>query len=402
MNYKILILNLLLEKYEKSKSYIEETNRRILIKAQHIKEYDIENFEEKSLFNSSVIELAQKNVLNYSWRKYEENNIIDEIWLNKSSISEAYKLAKRNDTKAESNVEKEYLQKTYFKNEWLNKFKSDVIIEIEEKQKESKLLPHKYYKEIIEALKLIDNNDVYLERTFSIKCYNDSKFFEKYIKKYIVKIVKKYFAFQQDSDYTDEEVLLEIGISKYPEIVEFNGNIRIQFNNVILDYSNITCGSYINSDAIKKIKSIDISQISKVLFIENKANYIDYIKNNQLEDELVIYHGGMYSPNKKVFFEKIYENSCKETNWYHWSDIDLGGFIIFERLKQNIISNLKPYKMSVTDFYEKQEFWQSLTKEYAEKLNMKLQEEKYKDFHSVIIAMLKENARLEQEAFLIQ
>lgn len=401
MNYKILILNLLLEKYENSKSYNKETSRRVMIKTQNIKEYDIENFEEKSLFNSSVIELSKNNIIDYSWRKYEENNIIDEIWLNKSSIIEAYNIAKRDDIKEQSNDEREYLERICFKNGWLNNFKNEVISDINKKQKENKLLPYKYYKEIMKALELIDKNNTYLERTFSIKCYNDSKFFEKHIKKYVVKIIRKYYGFQQDEEYTDEEILLEVGISKYPEIIEFNGNIQIIFDDEKMKYSNITCGSYINSDAIKKIKSIDNSKIKKVLFIENKANYIDYINNNQSEEELVIYHGGMYSPNKKIFFQKIYEKSREEIIWHHWSDIDLGGFIIFERLKQNIISKLEPYKMSVDDFYDNKKFWQSISNEYVEKLKLKLQKEKYKEFYSIINAMIKENARLEQEAFLL-
>lgn len=401
MNYKVLILNLLLERYENSKSYKEETSRRILIKAQQIKEYDIENFEEKNLFNSSVIELEKNNLIDFSWRKYEENNIIDEIWLNKEFISEAYRIGKRNDIKAQSNDEKKYLEKVSFKNGWLINFKNSILTDIEEKQKENKLLPYKYYKGIIEALKLIDMDNTYLERTFSIKCYNDSKYFEKYIKKYIVKIIKKYLIVQQDGEFTDEEILLEVGVSKYPEIIEFNGNIQILFGDNWLKYSNVTCGSYINSEAIKKIKNIDVSNINKVLFIENKANYIDYINNNQVNEELVVYHGGMYSPNKKIFFEKIYENSHNRMNWYHWSDIDLGGFMIFERLQQNIVPELLPYKMGVEEFYEKQQYWQSITTEYAEKLNLKLQEEKYRNFYPVIAAMLKENARLEQEAFLI-
>ena len=37
MNYKELILNKLLDKFEKSKSYLENTNRRIILKLDNLK-----------------------------------------------------------------------------------------------------------------------------------------------------------------------------------------------------------------------------------------------------------------------------------------------------------------------------------------------------------------------------
>lgn len=324
MNYKKIILNKLLARYEKSKSYKEQTSRRILIKTIDIDEYDIENYEKKQLFHADVKYLKEKNLIDFSWQKYEIENIIESIWLNKENINLAYKEAERDNIKIQAISIKNELENVKFKNEWLENFKKDLLENIISTEKESNVLPYIYHKEIIRALQYIDLNQSWLERTFSINCFGDSKFFEKNIKKYIIKIVKKYLLTEMDVDYTDEEILLEIGISKYPEIIEFNGNISMQLDDVNLDFNIISNGSYINSDAIKKISKIDISQINKVLFIENKANYIEYISKFQKKNELVIFHGGMYSPNKKNFFEKVYKYANKNTSWYHWSDIDLG------------------------------------------------------------------------------
>ena len=38
-----------------------------------------------------------------------------------------------------------------------------------------------------------------------------------------------------------------------------------------------------------------LNSVNRVLFIENKANYLDYISRNKKLDELVLYHGGFYS-----------------------------------------------------------------------------------------------------------
>ena len=47
MKYKQIILSALLDKYEKSKSYLNDVNRRIIIKADNIKQYNVENYDDK-------------------------------------------------------------------------------------------------------------------------------------------------------------------------------------------------------------------------------------------------------------------------------------------------------------------------------------------------------------------
>lgn len=107
----------------------------------------------------------------------------------------------------------------------------------------------------------------------------------------------------------------------------------------------------------------------------------------------------MYSPNKGEFFKKIYENS-KNMEFYHWSDIDIGGFNIFNRL-QSLIPTLKPYLMDKQAFMNKKEYWIEMNKEYREKLLKMQEKEKYVIFKEVIDEMIKNNSKLEQEAFII-
>lgn len=71
MYYKNIILNKLLDKYEKSKSSYTESNRRIILKMKEIKEYDIENYETKKIFHDIVFELKTQ-LIDYSWKPYEK------------------------------------------------------------------------------------------------------------------------------------------------------------------------------------------------------------------------------------------------------------------------------------------------------------------------------------------
>ena len=169
-------------------------------------------------------------------------------------------------------------------------------------------------------------------------------------------------------------------------------------NNEIIEYKRETLGSYINSYNIRNMQNLKIENATKIMFIENKANYIDYIYNKKAIDEFVVYHGGMYSPIKGEFFKKLYK-AAGNIELYHWSDMDIGGFKIFTRLKE-IIPSVQPYKMDKVAFYDKQGCWKKMEKEYMEKLIKMRSDSKYQIFHELIDEMLKNCSKLEQEAFL--
>ena len=109
-----------------------------------------------------------------------------------------------------------------------------------------------------------------------------------------------------------------------------------------------------------------------------------------------------FSPAKSIFFMKLYEAASPHgIEFYHWGDMDLGGFLIFKRLKTNIIPTLKPYLMDREAFESKMEYGVKFDSKYAEKLRMLLEDEQLHEFTDVIMLMLEKNIKLEQETFLI-
>lgn len=326
-------------------------------------------------------------------------NIIYEIWLNKDSVDKAYSLTNRMDIKKINEELLNYLEEYEFKNNWIEKYRKDMIYHLKEKHKISNLFPFEFAQDILKVLKEIEKGGEVLKRVFSIKCFGDSKYFEKNIENIIVKIIKIYLLDNENKEeYSKEDILLEVGISKYPEIIEFCGDLTCFINNEKIEYKKETVGSYINSYNVKEMQDLEIKNSNKIIFIENKANYIDYIQNKRKNDEFIVYHGGMYSPIKGEFFKKIYKVS-KGKEFYHWSDIDIGGFKIFVRLLQ-IIPEVKQYKMDKESLYSKENYWKQISIDYRNKLLKMREIEEYKIFYDVIDEMLKNNCKLEQEAFI--
>ena len=93
MEYKKLVLDRLLDRYEKSKSFKDENSRRrILLKMTtgDMPEYDIEKPWVRETFNSIIEDLAAKDLIHFEWAKYEEGNIIEKVWLNVSKVEDCY------------------------------------------------------------------------------------------------------------------------------------------------------------------------------------------------------------------------------------------------------------------------------------------------------------------------
>lgn len=404
MNFKNLILNKLLDKYENSKSYSGTTNRRIIVKMSEVKEYDIEDFAQRELCNTILIDLKKSNLIDIKWEDFEEGNILEYVWLIKDNIRNVYKEVGRINPKESYKIIINQIKQKEFSQNWIQTFIEDIKKYMQEKQKESTYLPLDVSNNILVALSEIDKiqensaNPTILKRVFSIRCYNDSKYFERNIEKYIIKILRKYLYLE---DLNNDEVLAEVGIVRYPEIIEFCGDIQLVVNGTRVNYYSITEGSYLNGNTILNIQNINIeSNIRQIIFIENKANYIDYIKNKK-DSELVIYHGGFYSPIKGEFFRKIYNVTYnKNVEFFHWSDIDIGGFSIFTRLRDNIIPDLKPFMMDIQTLSKYINSTNSFDESYRQKLAKLRQDVKYEIFWDVIDFMLEKNVRLEQESIV--
>ena len=131
------------------------------------------------------------------------------------------------------------LRQYSFRQDWIEKFKNDMIYYIEEKHKTNNLLPYQYANDILKVLKEIDYKKEILKRVLSINCFGDSKYFEKNIEHIIVRIIKTYLT-ENVEEYTKEDVLLEVGISKYPEVLEFCGDLEYYIKDQKIEYKKET------------------------------------------------------------------------------------------------------------------------------------------------------------------
>ena len=412
-HYERQLLERLLNKYEKSKAYTTgRSPRRIALTAsgEGWLQSGMEDPEEKRLFLAVLAELKKQGLIDYSWVKYETGNLVDKIWLvqEENGIWECYRRIGRTPPKDQADelllLLKKYTDRINAQTP-LGNFLEMCGREIRAKRKcpsyftEDEALNE----DILKCLVYMEQNEnEQLERLMSQGLYGDSKRFERAVKPKVLSILRAIKREAGEDVPEDEELLREKGIARWPEVLEFTGRLRVCLaDGSQIDYTREVYGAYINSVTVVHIARVEAEGIGRVLFIENKANYVWYVSRGAAADELVIYHGGCYSPVKGKWFRKIVEGLNQQPQrpeYYHWSDIDLGGFRIFQRLRETIIPELLPYRMDLASLMQYRDKAAKITSaSYLKALKALWENPDYECFHEVIGKMLEEKIRLEQE-----
>lgn len=426
-DYKKRILSILINWYENSPSHVrgEKPSRRRYMRLYDdgqtdLPEYNIENHLTKKDINLAVLELAERKYIDYQWMRGQKNHIISKLWLKADAIESVYDfiglrpkgdevdelISKLTDIKEKINTQLSKKSTVQWALNWLD----DTITVISHKRSIGNVMPElsSDRDDLLKAIFFLAANTEIetLERVFSMRCYGNSKHFECTIRKRLIRILKKYLV---QNDCTDEEALRYIGIVNYPEQFSFSGNLSItlpretslEVKNGTVDFSLLPHGGTLTIDDINQGNIIIGKNIKRILSIENRANYIDYVYKFQKNDELVIYHGGHFSPAKHIFFQSVVSSMPQECVFLHWGDIDYGGFLMLARLRRKIYTKVKPWKMDKDDLIKFNDFTSSFPETYKEKLISLLEIPELNDCFPCIRYMLKSCVRLEQEAMLI-
>ena len=196
-------------------------------------------------------------------------------------------------------------------------------------------------------------------------------------------------------------MLEQIGILTHPEILEFCGNIGLVFPNALISTDAFRNGFCIQSENLNLLDRVETVGIKTLLFIENRTNYRHHILKGFDADTLVIHHGGFYSPAKRKLFCLLSESLSPGADALFWGDIDLGGFLMFSRLKRELFPNLAPWRMDFKDFESYKDHGIVRPPPYLDSLRKKMDEAQFDPcFVPVAHAILDAGVTVEQEIML--
>ncbi len=406
------VLTSLLDKYERSRFFQEGTTptRRIMLKLYDggqcdFPQYDIEDSDKRITINRAIFALAERRLVDFQWMKGEENHILAKVWLQYENLSTAYATVGRKPKSSMIDAVcleiLELLKEIH--TEWAKAYLQSLYETISYKRHIGNRLPETVAErvDLFRAIQYIDSmhDEEMLERLFSLQCYGDTKKFERTVKSRLLRILRTYL--DVDEDVKDQELLRQVGIVKYPEQFEFCGSIQLLFESASIDFSCLQAGGSVCLPDLLRATLLIPSDVERILSIENRANYIDYIRTKKNKNEIVLYHGGQYSPSKKKFFQAIAHVMPEDCTWSHWGDIDYGGFSMLARLRREINPNIRVYCMDERELQQHCRFAVAITPSYVERLRCLLQMPELLDCQTCILYMMEHQQKLEQEAMLV-
>ena len=318
-NYKEIILNLLLDKYERSKSFTgdNKVEQRFSVKIAALfpkygdeAEYDLFN-----ALNEAVIALSEMDFVSFQCKK---NGVIENVSLKFTRLYDAYAYLTRTP-KAETNRNLIGLLEQY-------DGKSDLLTRFCTVQKERIVKNKKAeyfdgdiaeYEKLLKAVSMIfDVAEETFIRDFSIRVFGDSKSFEA-IKGKVKRLLFQY------GDFPDEETVLEdLNIVKNPGHIYMKGSAQIQISGQTIDLSKLNGDIAISSALLPDIERIIVTG-KRVLTIENLTSFHAFSE----KDTFAVYLGGYHNTHRRRFIQQLFKDNPTAI-YYHFGDIDAGGFYI--------------------------------------------------------------------------
>ncbi|MDE7222194.1 MAG: DUF2220 domain-containing protein [Acetatifactor sp.] len=396
--YDRKVLNNLLDTYENSLLSTGENKRTIQIEFRFTKTSIPSYFDESSDEYESIHVLMKllecKKLIRIIWKDNKQDYLIQKVRLMTDRIEEAYQYVGR---KPKRGLEEENI--TLFQ-KYLDEeapvtvsFVRYLLKRVQNHQSVKEYIALENLKEtekFLRACVLVEKNrkPCYI-REFSIMHFQDSKYFEQ-IESRIAKVLRQFSGEYVETDTL--ELLAEYGIYRTPNYVYFKGNARISIGEEAVDLSLLKQGIGISGEDLSGIRFSDLSRIKKVITIENLTSFFRYWE----EDSLFIYLGGYHNRIRRALLKMVYE-TIPYAKYYHFGDIDAGGFSILLDLRKKTGIPFMSYHMDLDTLKLYRQYAKGLTESDRKRLEKIGKEE---EFYEIISFMLEENIKLEQECIV--
>ncbi len=391
-NFEIDLLNKLLDKYEKSKlskcGTVVKRTITLTTRDDVLNSYNGFDSYKYSDENDAIIKKLEK--LGFITAVFD-NDSFKSLSLNLAQIEDLYSYIGRDKPTDELDKINNILEKYHFDN-----FMDSFIEYVKDYIKEKYEYPKSYFSDanqldlllsIFSSLFLLTEETK--KRDFSVRYFNDSKIFES-VQGKIIKIIKDFDGNEYSSD---DAVLAEYNIIKNSSYALIKNNLIVKINDSIINLNDLKFELSLSDDMIKRLVILD-SNVTKIITVENLTTF--YSLNDK--DAVLIYLAGFHNHTKQSLLLKIYKQ-YPNAKYYHFSDIDCGGFLIFNNLVEKTKIPFIPYRMNKTELIKHKENTKKLTDNDKKRLLKMLENAKFEIFKDTITYMLENNVKLEQEIF---
>lgn len=394
--YEKKLLTALAEKYRKSKkdSGTNVITRRTritpdkLYKAYKQNDGDLEEIE---AVNQAVYRCRERGFLTFEQEGF--SNEIRIIYLNDEKIEE---------------IER-YLEETYqYESRYAMKRRLEELIAAYENASpaaghecgklkqmlEKNQIPQNLLQleDMLKALVFIEKNERELFlREASMLLYGDSKYLgEDALLHSVCRALREYLERPCWEDELEDEILEKYHIVRERQKLCLKGNMTIRIAGRELELGAFADGVEFFADELEQLEWIHI-HTPHFMTVENRTSWLRL----KIPDTALFYLGGYCVRSQRDFLKKVYSDNPELAFW-HFGDIDAGGFYIHEHLCRMTGISFRLYRMSRKELEEPR--FKSCLHPLTQQDRIRLKSlERQETYRELVAYMLEQNVKLEQE-----
>ena len=392
MSLEIEILNALIQKYENSK--VSKGQNKVRVKIELPITHSVFNGHRNNDNGELDLAIQRMERDGFAFPVYTRDGQLQSLLLNldEKSIDKLYVRLKRRNPKYLIEEYKKLFKSQSGGCQIVNSFCQGMLLLLEDKklsQVEQYVSSEGDLLDICKAINEMSKLDADVqERIFCAKVFSDSKRFND-LRSRIAKIIRE---FSEEPFEEEDDVIAIMGVIRNTAYAFVKGNLVLKVNNQIIDLNEYKEPLALSDSAIENLEIIETKAI-KLFTIENLTSFDVFNENNSV----IVYLAGYHNKTKRALIEKISKHLAK-ADYYHYGDIDAGGFYILNHLRKKTGIHFEPYKMGIEQLKEFQKNCKALTTNDRKRLEKMLVNEEFKEFNDVISYMLNNNVKLEQEA----
>lgn len=405
MRYEERILQTLLDSYERSRLSRGENEIAVHIAFPITPKTMPIYFDENSLayeeIHGTAGHLEEMGYTCSVWKGGKKNHILQKIVLCDEKVDEIYRHLGRVPEKRMQQAQLAVLQE--LKTECSTPVARNFICWLMKRLEQGKTV--KEYlnlddtegsRRLIRAIHRIETNqkEIYI-REFSVQCFGDSKELEKK-SGLIGKIFRRFSDDMEDMD--NDVILAEYGIYRTPNYVYVKGSGRLRIGTpeaYDIDLRSLRQGIGLSGEDLDGLEwKVDVS-VKRIITIENLTTFFRW----EEPDSVLIYLGGYHNAVRRKFLQKLYQ-VFPEAEYFHFGDIDVGGFEIYEDLCRRTGIPFTTYKMGISELEQYEQYTRELTENDRKRMDSLLNNEAYENVWPILRYMKEHGKKLEQESIL--
>lgn len=405
MRYEERILQTLLDSYERSRLSRGENEVAVHIAFPITPKTMPIYFDENSLayeeIHGTAGHLEEMGYTCSVWKGGKKNHILQKIVLCDEKVDEIYRHLGRVPEKQMQQAQLAVLRE--LKTECSTPVARNFICWLMKRLEQGKTV--KEYlnlddtegsRRLIRAIHKIETNqkEIYI-REFSVQCFGDSKELEKK-SGLIGKIFRRFSDDMEDMD--NDVILAEYGIYRTPNYVYVKGSGRLRIGipeAYDIDLRSLRQGIGLSGEDLDGLEwKVDVS-VKRIITIENLTTFFRW----EEPDSVLIYLGGYHNAVRRKFLQKLYQ-VFPEAEYFHFGDIDVGGFEIYEDLCRRTGIPFTTYKMGISELEQYEQYTRELTENDRKRMDSLLNNEAYENVWPILRYMKEHGKKLEQESIL--